>query len=45
MLRKIVSLTLALALPEMFFEDLNLMQIIADNYLNVLLFMKYMRST
>ncbi|XP_029678513.1 uncharacterized protein LOC115244734 [Formica exsecta] len=48
---KIVSMamTLALAPPEMFSEGLTLMQIIADeesdNYPNMLLFMKYMRST
>jgi len=44
-----MAMTLALAPSEMFSEGLNLMQIIADkesdNYPNVLLFMKYMRST
>lgn len=49
--RKILSMamTLALAPPEMFSEGLNIMQTIADkesdNYPNILLFMKYMRST
>jgi len=44
-----MTMTLALIPSEMFSEGLNLMQIIAnkesDNYSNVLLFMKYMRST
>lgn len=44
-----MAMTLALALPEMFSEGLNLMQMIADeeyaNYPNVLLFVKYMKST
>lgn len=48
---KIVSMamTLALAPSEMFSEGLNLMQMIAEkeyeNYPNIMLFMKYMRST
>jgi len=44
-----MAMTLALAPSEMFSEGLNLMQIIADkesdNYPNILIFMKYMRST
>jgi len=41
-------MTLALASSEMFSEDLNLMQMIANekhkNYPNILLFMKYMKN-
>lgn len=48
---KVISMAMSLALvpPGMFLEGLNLMQVIADEasdeYPNILLYMKYMRST